>query len=231
MVAAMFALTPQERAYLAPFFAFIALFGVGEAVHHLFEGQAFWVFAETQYWVFPLQTVVSAFLLWHWRRLYDFHPPSRLSWTVAMGVLIFAIWVAPQVLLHRAPRFEGFIPDRFGLGLPYALQLALRLARAVIVVPLIEELFWRGFLLRYLVNPDFTKVPFGTMTRLSFTVVTVGFCLEHQMPDWPAALISGTLFNLVAFRTRSLLSCVLAHAVANLTLSAYVLWTRQWGFW
>ncbi len=54
---------------------------------------------------------------------------------------------------------------------------------------------------------------------------------EHSRPDWPAALVTGALLNLVAYRTRSLGACVLAHAVANLLLGLYVLRTGQWGFW
>ena len=50
------------------------------------------------------------------------------------------------------------------------------------------------------------------------------------MADWPAAILTGALYNLVAYRTRSLSSCVLAHAVTNALLGAYVLHTRQWGF-
>ena len=101
----------------------------------------------------------------------------------------------------------------------------------VVVVPLLEEIFWRGFLLRELIHPDFTKVPFGTFSWASFGIVTAGFCLEHSPADWPAAILTGALYNLVAYRTRSLAACVLAHAITNLILSVYVMETKQWGFW
>jgi len=112
-----------------------------------------------------------------------------------------------------------------------AVNLGLRFLRLVVVVPLLEEIFWRGFLLRYLINEDFTQVPMGAFSWLSFGVVTAGFCFEHSLPDWPAAILTGALYNLVAYRTRSLSSCVLVHAVTNALLGAYVLHTRQWGFW
>jgi membrane protease YdiL (CAAX protease family) len=51
------------------------------------------------------------------------------------------------------------------------------------------------------------------------------------MADWPAAIITGALFNLVAYRTRSLAACVLTHAITNLVLAIYILRTGQWGFW
>ena len=61
--------------------------------------------------------------------------------------------------------------------------------------------------------------------------MTVGFMFEHSRPDWPAALITGLLYNLVAVRTRSLPACVTAHAVTNALLGGYVMYTHQWGFW
>ena len=112
-----------------------------------------------------------------------------------------------------------------------AVNLGVRLLRLIVVVPLLEELFWRGFLLRYLIREDFTKVPVGEFSWLSFGVVTAGFVFEHSFADWPAALLTGALYNIVAYRTRSLSSCVLVHAVTNALLGVYVLRTGQWGFW
>jgi membrane protease YdiL (CAAX protease family) len=59
----------------------------------------------------------------------------------------------------------------------------------------------------------------------------VAFTLVHSQEDWPAALLTGILFNLIAVRTKSLWACVVAHAVANLALGLYICATRQWGFW
>jgi membrane protease YdiL (CAAX protease family) len=51
------------------------------------------------------------------------------------------------------------------------------------------------------------------------------------MADWPAALLTGILFNFVMVRTKSLAVCVIAHAVTNLGLGVFIMCTRQWGFW
>ena len=103
--------------------------------------------------------------------------------------------------------------------------------RLVIIVPIVEELFWRGFLLRYCIREDFENVPFGTFSWRSFLIISVAFCFEHTPPDWPAALVTSALYNIVAYKTRSLRACVIAHAVTNLLLGLYVLKTQQWGFW
>jgi CAAX prenyl protease-like protein len=66
---------------------------------------------------------------------------------------------------------------------------------------------------------------------MSFGAVTIGFMLVHSTADWPAAAVTGALYNLVAYRTKSLSACVLAHAVTNLLLGLWIMATRQWGFW
>jgi CAAX prenyl protease-like protein len=222
----------KERAYLAPFLAFFLLLSAGVMVEHFFGGRAFWAVNETRYWVFPLQTLICAVLLIRYWSFYDLHRPRRPLFTFGIGFLALVLWVAPQEWLGAPRRVEGFNPEFFGsAGWPYAVNVGLRLVRLVVVVPLVEEIFWRGFLLRYLIDEHFTRVPVGTFSWLSFGVVMAGFCFEHSPADYPAAILTGALYNLVAYRTRSLSSCVLAHAVTNALLGIYVLRTSQWGFW
>ena len=157
-----------------------------------------------------------------------------LLFGAAIGLLVFALWVSPQAVFHAARRENGFDPTPLAASESpalYHLTLALRFVRLVVTVPLLEEIFWRGFLLRYLVKEDFLSLPFGACTRFSFAVVSLGFMLEHNPPDYPAALVTGVLYNWVAARTRSLPACVLAHALTNALLGWYVMHTRQWGFW
>lgn len=228
----MFGAKSHEKAYLAPFVAFFAAMGLGGLVETVYGGHPGWAYNHSVYWVVPLQTLVCSAVLIHYWRFYELRAPRRILFTTGIGILALVIWVAPQEWLGSAHRLDGFDPGFFGLsGWPYELNVAVRLVRLVIVVPLLEEIFWRGFLLRYLINEDFTKVPIGAFSWLSFGLVTAGFCLEHSKADWPAAILTGVLFNLVAYRTKSLASCVLVHAVTNAALGAYVLQTRQWGFW
>ena len=101
----------------------------------------------------------------------------------------------------------------------------------MVVVPLVEEIFWRSLLLRYLISEKFETVPFGTFSWMSFAVVAVAFALSHQKADWPAALLTGVLYNLVACRSKSLTSCVVTHALTNLALGLWIVATKEWGFW
>jgi hypothetical protein len=229
----MLGFTLQEKAYLAPFAGFLALMLLGELVSKLFDGVAGpWWLAEPQYWVLPLQAVVCGILLARGWRHYELRPIRGVAVACLVGIAVLLIWIAPQLWFGVPPRLVGFDPTFFPENSwAYQLTLAFRFVRLVIVVPLLEEIFWRGFLLRHLIREPFTEVPFGSFSWLSFSVVTLGFCLEHQPADWVAAALAGTLYNLVAYRTRSLSACVIAHAVTNLLLGIYVMRTGQWGFW
>ena len=226
-------------AYAGPFFLFVALVALPGLIRPGAPVPAdtpLWRSAP-ELWVYPLQTLLCAGMLWYYRREY---PPARLPTSLAIfgmvvGLIVFAVWVSPQAIFGAGERTDGFDPTRLlgadGSAGWYWTAVALRFVRLVVVVPILEEIFWRGFLLRYLVREDFLSLPFGSWTPLSFAVVTVGFVFEHARPDWPAALVAGLLYNLVAVRTRNLPACVLAHAVTNALLGGYVMYYRQWGFW
>lgn len=217
-------------AHVLPFAVFMLLLATMEAVPKIFGYGNFWT-ASPQYFVFPVQTVVCGGLLWWFWSSYHFTRPLRPGLTLSIAVLVLALWVSPQEWLGAAPRLKGFDPTVFADPVPHAVTISLRFLRLVVVVPLVEEIFWRGFLLRHFINEDFEKVPFGTFTWGSFGAVSLCFALAHWGPDFWPALITGALYNAVAYRTRSLSSCVAAHAVTNLLLGLYIMRTRQWGFW
>lgn len=223
----------SQKAYTAPFLIFLSGFVFGELAAKLGDGYAAWAWSEPRYWVYPLQTLAAGVALLWWRQHYELRlmPRTALALAVAVGVLVFVIWVAPQQWLGWVPRLEGYRPDYFGAPTVDLPLLGLRWLRLVVVVPLVEELFWRGWLMRYLVDHRFTQVPVGTFRWPAFLLTTAGFCLEHQMVDWPAAAVAGALYGWLAVRTRSLSACVLAHALTNALLGGYVMNTGQWGFW
>jgi CAAX protease family protein len=216
-------------AFALPMAVFLALLALPGAVRK--PGENIWL-ASPEYWVYPAQTLIcGALLIWFWRE-YELGAPRKTLFAIGVGVVVFALWIAPQQLFHFPPRLVGFDPQVFS-GQPalYWATILFRFLRLVIVVPLVEEIFWRGFLLRYLINEKFTGIPIGSFSWLSFAVVTLGFGFAHSPADWIAAVLTGALYNLVAYRTRNLTCCVLAHAVTNLLLGIWIMATRQWGFW
>ena len=220
-------------AYVLPFAVFMGGLALISLVQSFApaENAPLWL-AEPKYWVFPLQTVLcGALLVWFWKA-YEWGAKWHVITAVLTGLVVLALWISPQWLLGAEQRTDGFNPGLFaGSAALYWGTLILRFIRLVVIVPLLEEIFWRGFLLRYLIKEDFTKVSFGTFSWFSFGVVTVMFGLAHFGPDFIPALLTGAIYNLLAVKTRSLACCVLAHAVTNLGLGLYIMQTSQWGFW
>ncbi len=132
-------------------------------------------------------------------------------------------------LLQSKPR-PGFNPfNEISESLFRWAFLAMRLAGLVVLVPIVEELFWRGFLNRWLIAKDWEKVPLGRFTPASFTIVTVLFTLVH--PEWLAAVVYCSLLNLLLYWKRDLWNCIVAHATSNLVLAVYILSTGTWELW
>src|SRR5262249_38298188 len=145
-------------AHVGPFFAFLLLLGLVPLLSQ--PGGSFWR-AHPAFWVYPLQTCVCGALLIWWRGNYRFRPYNLagLFFGTLTGAVIFIVWISPQIIFGGAPRLAGFNPTMLGdSNVAYAATLVMRFARLVIVVPFIEEIFWRGFVLRCLVREDFESV-------------------------------------------------------------------------
>ena len=100
----------------------------------------------------------------------------------------------------------------------------------VVVVPIMEELFWRSFLWRYFSDPDrWESLPPGQYVPSAFWFVVFGFALAH--PEWLAAIICAAAYGWLLLRTKSLSACIVAHGLTNLLLGIYVVSTKQWIYW
>ena len=199
---------------------------------------------------YPIQTVACLGVLAFFWKHYELQW-SRNVWVgVLGGVIGIGFWLLPTVLYDwlgmtgkpdgffekltgLAPRREGFDPGVFENPAAYWASLILRMVRAVIVVALVEEIFWRGFLMRFLLDMDgdYWKVPFGKPAKISFVVVTLVFVLAHAPIDYAGAIVYGSLTYAVAVYTKSLLACVVMHGVANATMGVYALYYGKLGLW
>src|SRR5207253_7378060 len=99
--------------------------------------------------------------------------------------------------------------------------IGVRLVGLALVVPVMEELLWRSWLLRIAVREDFKKVALGTFTWASCLISAAAFALVH--PEWLSAFLCGLAYNFVLYRTKNLWACIVAHATTNLALGIYVL--------
>ncbi len=162
----------------------------------------------------------------------------RLGSTLGIGVLVFLLWIAPDLLSSNYRHFwlfDNSIVGHPASGLSSIAQaqpavLFFRAVRATLIVPIVEELFWRAWLMRWLVSPKFEEVPLGTWSAQSFWVVAVLFASEHGS-YWDVGLAAGIVYNWWMLRTRSLGDLILAHAVTNGCLCAYVIAFGKWEYW
>jgi len=105
--------------------------------------------------------------------------------------------------------------------------LGIRFVGLAAVVPVIEEFFLRGFLMRYLIRENWTDVPFGTPDFKAIAIVTVLAMAMHP-GELLAELAWFSLVTWLMIRTRNIWDCVVAHAVTNFLLGVYVVTTGHW---
>jgi uncharacterized protein len=165
--------------------------------------------------------------------------PSKPLLSVLIGIAVFVIWVGPDRI---APAWHHFILfDNSVMGHPAGntppaskndpIFLLFRVAISVVAVPILEELFWRGWLMRWIIDPqDFERVPLGTFAPAAFWLTAILFASEHGS-FWDVGLAAGIVYNWWMIRTRNLWDCILAHAVTNALLAAYVIGAGQWQYW
>ncbi len=187
---------------------------------------------------YPLWVAILSAVLWlSSRRVIDLRV-ARPAASIALGIVVFAVWIGPDLLApawrsHWLLRnaLTGAVQSGLSPGLRQdGMVIAFRLLRAVILVPILEELFWRAWLMRWLIRPDFLSVPLGAFSASAFWISAALFASEHG-PFWDVGLMAGIAYNWWMIRTRSLGDCILAHAVTNACLSAYVLVAQRWEYW
>ncbi len=243
--------TNTTVAHIAPFAVFMVFTALVPAIAIKNSALPWWRSAP-EHWLYPLQTLVcGALLIFYWKN-YTFKPARGLVLATLFGIISIVLWILPAhlysvmdvrdssgkaaiPLLGFAARTEGFDPTIFQHDrLWYPLVIIMRFIRMVIVVPLVEEILWRGWLMRWLVSNDekpFTSIQIGTHSWKAFIITTACVVFVHSQEDWLGALIFGSMMYYLCIRTKSLAACVLMHAIANLILGIYVMKTQQWGFW
>lgn len=184
-------------------------------------------------WLYPVKTaVVLGLLLWFWPRYVELKDGLFIKWThlaegLLIGVLVYLAWVRMDWSWATQGTLTGYDPSSAGSWAP--VLIAVRLFGAAVVVPIMEELFWRSFLIRYVDAPQYRTVRVGMFSIKACLVTVVLFGLEHQL--WLAGMMAGAAYSLVLYRTKRLWPCILAHGTTNLILGFHVLLTGEWKWW
>lgn len=180
--------------------------------------------------------LVTAVLIVFRKTFMDIRPDFRaLALGIVVGILVLLewIWVDPYTphlafLGGSRAQYDPFtqIPDRNLL----VVFLVTRFYGLALMVPVMEELFWRSFLVRIFTNPDdFKAVRPEAISWPALAIVAVGFGLSHG--EWLAGIICGFAYGILAKYTRGIFASVIAHGVTNLLLGVYVVVYHQWKFW
>jgi CAAX prenyl protease-like protein len=184
-------------------------------------------------WLYGLRVgLVVLALAVLWRHFSELTSSSTVPWQgwvegLAVGILVLVIWVNLDFSPLALAPGEGFDP-RTGPGLDLPL-VAVRLAGAALVVPVMEELFWRSFILRWIQHPSFMNVAPGAVGLRALILSSALFATEHRL--WFAGLLAGLAYGWIYKRWGNLWVPILAHAVTNALLGAYVLATNSWALW
>jgi hypothetical protein len=215
----------------APFAVFMAFLGL----RGLAPAEGGW-FGFDPRWLYALQVAVVGGLLAAWWREYgelarQTAPTAREALlAVVVGVIVFLLWVrldAPWMTVS-AGAVAPFVALAPGGGIDWTLAVP-RLVGAALLVPLMEEIFWRSFLMRWLQHPLFESVVPARVGLKAVVLATFLFVLAHTL--WLAAAVAGLAYAWLYIRTGKLWVAVIAHAVTNATLGAWVLATGNWQFW
>jgi CAAX prenyl protease-like protein len=196
-----------------------------------------WLDLGIQYQHYPLiysvkiaLTVAAMIFVWPGYRQF----PLRVSpLAIAIGVAGVVAWIAlakvQQPLNAKLDMFArpAFNPrDHLPPAWAYTF-LAIRLFGLALVVPIIEEFFLRGFLMRFVMAADWWKVPFGTATSTALVIGTVFPMLSHP-GELVAAAVWFSAVTWLMLRTRNVWDCVAAHAITNALMGAFVIWSGNW---
>jgi len=209
--------------YVAPMAVFTLLTLLESAAPHTFY---VWLYAGKVVIVTALLLALRA----PWREIrFDLRV---VPVAILVGVFVLVEWIALDQWIpypHLGTRV-GFDPFT-AIASPAARGafLAARFFGLVVMVPVMEEIFWRSFLLRYVTDADFKKLPLDGFSGTAFVVVAGAFGLAHT--EWLVAIVAACAYALLLRSTRSLFACIVAHGVTNLLLGVYILRTGQWIYW
>jgi len=211
-----------EYARIAPFVIFVVLTAL--------QGQ---LGKGSEYWLYLLKTVVGAWLIWEMRPFVE-EMRWKVSWeAVVIGVAVFAVWVGLDGHYPRLSKLgEGWNPfKQYGAGSATAwMYVMVRIGGSSLVVPPLEEVFYRSFLYRMFVKTDFRAMPLSQFHGLSFVVTSAIFGFMH--PDrWLAGILCGLAYQWLVIRKGRLGDAMTAHAVTNFLLGLWVVWKGAWNFW
>ncbi|WP_295997836.1 CAAX prenyl protease-related protein [Rugamonas sp.] len=211
---------------IVPFATYMCFIVLGDVL-----GRMGWSATELR-WLYAVKTLAVVITLFIYRRHYsELAGPrpraSALLLAAAVGVVVLLLWITLGAGWMVIGQSAGFDPRTDGV-IDWSL-VAVRLAGGALVVPLMEEVFWRSFLMRWLCDTNFLQVDPRRVNVRIFIATVILFGFEHNL--WLAGIVAGAAYSFLYMRSRSLWSPILAHTVTNALLGVWIIFTANWTYW
>lgn len=213
-------------ARIAPFLAYIFFIFATDMLERM------GLSAQDLRWLYAARIgAVMLLLAAFWREYGELRLPrfnlAHTAISILTGIVVLVLWVsldAPWMAIGESPGFDPRTNGQVDW-----LMVVFRIFGAAAVVPLMEELFWRSFLMRWLVADDFENVDPSQVTWKAALITIVLFGFEHNL--WLAGIVAGVAYSALYVRYRTIWMPILAHAVTNLLLGIWVVHTGNWSYW
>jgi len=174
--------------------------------------------------VYALKAGLVAIALWQLRQRLGSWRPALPGTSAAAGLLVGIAWIATAPSGDGGSDLGGWLAE-IGTAMAVA-WLAVRALGTIVLVPIAEELAFRGYLYRRLIHRDFHLVGWTAFSWLALIVSSVAFGALHER--WLAGGLAGAMFALLMLRGGRLGDAIAAHAIANALIFAWALAFRQW---
>lgn len=183
--------------------------------------------------IYPFKVACVAFMLAAFWSCYGELEKFNLRlqealWSVVVGMGVFLLWINLDYPWISVGHSVGYDPRNTAGTINWSLAVP-RLLGAAVVVPIMEELFWRSFLLRWLKHPRFIDVSPAQVGLRALLISSVMFGVEHAL--WLAGIVAGLAYGWLYMKSKKLWTSIVAHATTNGLLGLWVLYTGQWRFW
>ena len=194
---------------------------------------------ESHFWVYLAKCVVGVWLI-----RVTWPLVSEMRWVISFeallaGTLVFILWVTLDVPYTKfsQPDDSWNLQKQFAAAPVMVWVFAgVRIAGSTLLVPMLEEVFYRSFLYRYILAPNWMFTAHSSFAVKPFLITSIVFGFTHQ--HWLAGIACGMIYQLLVIRTNRIGDAITAHAVTNLLLGVWVITQgfgyaekSQWHFW
>jgi CAAX prenyl protease-like protein len=212
---------------IAPFALFMLLLAVRGALPEAGSVDARWVYG--------VSVLLVGGVLFALRREYgelarqNLPTAPEAALAALVGAVVFGLWIVLDAPWMQIGTANAAFTPLDGAGKPLWSLIVVRWIGAALLVPVMEELFWRSFLMRWIENVTFEAVDPRRVGARAIVLSTFVFVLAHTL--WLAAIVAGLAYAWLYRRSGKLWSAVIAHGVTNGALGVWVVLTGNWAFW